>query len=122
MKDNKGWLLAITLAVVAFVLALKAVLHKRNTQKYNQVENIEGAQEKVSPIEEAQMDFVSKFDDGHMSNPHKSTLSGIEKISVEEFELQASSATQREVHKLINSEEYQEAMRKKGGKLENWNW
>jgi hypothetical protein len=42
MHNKKGWLMLLTLAVVAFVFALKAVVNKRRKGRETQNNNDEG--------------------------------------------------------------------------------
>lgn len=97
----------ITLGVVAFVLALKSVLHRRgagiksanNGEESGQGSDLFGEEDDLVYSKGGSSEFVR----GYLN---KESL-GCEKISTEEFEMQGLLTTQREVHKLINSEKYQ---------------
>jgi hypothetical protein len=45
-----------------------------------------------------------------------------EKVSAEEFELQGSVTTRREIRRLVGSAAYREALERKGREPEQWNW
>jgi hypothetical protein len=45
-----------------------------------------------------------------------------DRIYKEEFEYQSTFITKHEINKLINSKQYERAVRVKGAELEQWNW
>eukprot|EP00347_Sterkiella_histriomuscorum_P004707 403359416 len=102
------WVLAISLVILTLVIAFKRVYQRK--QKLN-----EEAQKKV--IEQAEYEdlFSRKLS---LRKP----VNACEKINEEEFNYQANVTTRREITKLVNSQEYKDALIKKGQNQSSWNW
>lgn len=59
---------------------------------------------------------------GLFGRPNAIQPNGLAQLSVEEYTEQMLEATEREKARLFASEEYKEAMRRKGPRQSAWNW
>lgn len=117
MKEGKGWLVILSLLVVAVVVFIRTVESKRRKHKAHiSGENSASSNsEEVEELSESDLGFVEDGEDRRNGNLRNDA---IQKISSNEFEYQALVNTKREIQKLVSSEAYARLLKKKGADLD----
>ncbi|CDW90147.1 UNKNOWN [Stylonychia lemnae] len=105
-EDNEptqiSGILILSILILSAVLAIKRVQNKRQIPQVD-----ESSEEVENVLIQRQMESQSIF---------------CEQISLEEYNYQASFGTKKEILKLVQSDQYREAMIEKGNNIEKWNW